>query len=298
MGPGSSFITSRGSAPAWSTTSPAAALGSGFSRNFPQPLNGWVGNYWDGNEIYVFGFSRGAFTARSLVGLVAKCGLLRRGAPIPPDELWHAYQILGRHCNVKTGMDPDRNWWERIAGKRKKPFRALQELRRETWERSEKIHLQTPANRAEQLLLNWSRRVPIHCVGVFDTVGALGVDALAIPWLRDHTAQFHDASLTSLIVNGFQALAIDEHRASFAHIPWYAKPNAGDKTVNGGHLEQRWFVGAHSNIGGGYENAALSQPALAWMIEETHRLGLQFRRQGKDDPDPAKPLPCHECQPL
>ncbi|HZF11330.1 MAG TPA: DUF2235 domain-containing protein [Thermoanaerobaculia bacterium] len=274
------------------------AFGLGLSSNVREAYDWLVEHYQDDDEIYVFGFSRGAFTARSLVGLIAKCGLLRRGAPIPPDELWHAYQILGRHCNVKTGMDPDPNWWERIAGKPKKPFRELQELRREPWEKSRAIPLQKPANRAEKLLVTWSRRVPIHCIGVFDTVGALGVDALAIPWLRDSTAQFHDASLTSLIVNGFQALAIDEHRASFAHIPWFGDPNAGGTTVNQGHLEQRWFVGAHSNIGGGYEDDVLSQHALAWMMEETGKLGLHFRALGKGGPNPAQPLPCPDCQPL
>jgi Uncharacterized alpha/beta hydrolase domain (DUF2235) len=195
-------------------------------------------------------------------------------------------------------MEPAPNWWERIVGKPKPPFRNLQDLRPlEPWEKGQPVKVEPPANCAEQLLKEWSRRVPIHCLGVFDTVGALGLNALAIPWVRDRTAQFHDARLTTLVINGFQALAIDEHRASFAHIPWYRETLPGtpdDQTVNGGHLEQRWFVGAHSNVGGGYEDDVLSQRALAWMIEKVQGLGLEFRPIGAGEPNPAEPSSCDQ----
>jgi hypothetical protein len=277
------------------------AFGIGLSRNVREAYDWLIEHYCDGDEIYIFGFSRGAFTARSLVGLISKCGLLRRGAPMPPEQLWHAYQILGRSCDSRSHMEPAKSWWERIWGKPKRPFRALQDLRRETWEKSPPLPLHKPANRAEELLVQWSRRVPIHCVGAFDTVGALGLNALAIPWVRDHTAQFHDARLTTLVTNGFQALAIDEHRKSFAHVPWYQETASSvpeGETSNGGRIEQRWFTGAHSNVGGGYEDDVLSQHALAWMIKETSSLGLEYRPIGKGDPNPAVPLPCQRCLPL
>jgi uncharacterized protein (DUF2235 family) len=278
------------------------AFGIGLSRNVREAYDWLIEHYCDGDEIYIFGFSRGAFTARSLVGLISKCGLLRRGAPMPPEELWHAYQILGRLCNSRSGMEPAPSWWERIAGKPKPPFRNIQDLRPlEPWEKGKPVDVKPPANRAEELLVQWSRRVPIHCVGVFDTVGALGLNALAIPWVRDVTAQFHDARLTTLVTHGFQALAIDEHRASFVHVPWYRETGSGipeGKTHNGGRIEQRWFVGAHSNVGGGYEDGVLSQHALAWMIQETSALGLDYRPIGKGDPNPALPFSCHQCQPL
>ena len=222
---------------------------------------------------------------------------------MPPEELWRAYQILGRHCNERSGMEPSPNWWERIWGKPEKPFRDLQEARREDWEKTplEQVDVKPPENRAEQLLVQWSRRVPIHCAGVFDTVGALGLNALAIPWVRDVTAQFHDARLNTLVTNGFHALAIDEHRASFAHVPWYRETGSGippGETANGGRLEQRWFTGAHSNVGGGYEDDVLSQHALAWMIEKVKALGLEFRTVEASSPDPSRALPCKQCLPL
>jgi uncharacterized protein (DUF2235 family) len=249
------------------------AFGFGLSQNVREAYDWLVELYNDGDEIYVFGFSRGAFTARSLVGLIAKCGLLHRGAPLPVDELWHGYQILGRHRDATTGAEPDPSLRERVFGKRAKLFRALHELQHDAWEDGTRA-VATPANRAERLLVQWSRRVPIDCVGVFDTVGSMGLDALAIPWLRDTSAQFHDTRLSALVLHGFHALAIDEHRANFAHIPWHrltTDPGAPQMVA------QRWFVGSHSNVGGGYEDDALAQFPLQWMVEECARLGLAFR---------------------
>ena len=126
------------------------AFGIGLSRNVREAYDWLIEHYCDGDEIYVFGFSRGAFTARSLVGLISKCGLLRRGAPMPPEELWHAYQILGRLCNSRSGMEPAPSWWERIAGKPKPPFRNIQDLRPlEPWEKGKPVDVKPPANRAE-----------------------------------------------------------------------------------------------------------------------------------------------------
>ena len=231
------------------------------------------------DHIYIFGFSRGAFTARSLVGLISKCGLLKRGAPLPLDQLWDGYQLLGRYPGARQGGNPQKNWWERVVGTPDRTFREFWEL----------THEDRSHNATERLLVEWSRRPPIRCVGVFDTVGSLGVDALAIPGLRTKVAKFHDTRLTSLIVNGFQALAIDENRANFAHIPWHHELKtkvAPGKSLRGGRIEQRWFIGAHSNVGGGLEDDVLAQFPLHWMIEQCKSLGLEFRND-----KPALPVP-------
>lgn len=265
------------------------AFGSGLSDNVREGYDWLVENYHgaddpnEADEIYIFGFSRGAFTARSLVGLIGKCGLLCRGAPISLEQLWEGYQILGRYPSSRVGGVSEKNWWERIVGLPEKPFRELWEVKREKWE-SQDPPPKKPENRSEQLLHDWSRRVPITCVGVFDTVGSMGVDALAIPWLRTTMAKFHDTTLSSIIVNGFHALAIDEHRANFVHIPWHGKADGGTAsptTSLDGTIEQRWFAGAHSNIGGGYENDLLAHFPLNWMIRECEKLGLVFRADRK-----------------
>jgi uncharacterized protein (DUF2235 family) len=270
------------------------AFGFGVSRNVREAYTWLVERYRDDDEIYIFGFSRGAFTARSLVGLIAKCGLLRRGAPISNEQLWRGYRILGRYRHERTGCEPARNPWEWLAGRQAIPFHPIWLLFRESWDEDDQgIPVRQPENLTETLLRQWSRRVKVHCLAVFDTVGSMGFDALAIPFLRDHTARFHDTHLTTLVVNGFQALAIDEHRANFVHIPWHRAVDppltpggtAPGDTRHGGRIEQRWFIGSHSNVGGGYDDGVLAQRPLAWFAEEASRLGLVFREM------PATGLP-------
>jgi uncharacterized protein (DUF2235 family) len=277
------------------------AFGIGLSANVREAYDWLVERYNDGDEVYIFGFSRGAFTARSLAGMIAKCGLLRRGAPISPEEVWSGYRILGRIPHEKTGSQPAKNWWERIFGRPKPPFRPIWLLKRETWDEDDQgIPVQPPQNRSEELLRDWSRRIKITCVGVFDTVGSMGLDALAIPWLREQLAQFHDTHLTTLIVNGFQAFALDEHRANFIHIPWHratGSPLAAGQTQHGGRIEQRWFIGAHSNVGGGYDDDDLARFPLAWFVAELRKLGLAFRTRNASDPDPGQTDPAR-CVPL
>jgi uncharacterized protein (DUF2235 family) len=273
------------------------AFGIGLSENVREAYDWLVEKYRDADldrpddEIYVFGFSRGAFTARSLVGLIAKCGLVRRGSPIPPTQLWDGYRILGRYKNLKTGAEPPRNLWERIFKREAMPYHPLRELVLDAWEKPPRDPTPDgPVNRTEKLLVPWSRRVRIKCLGVFDTVGSMGIDALAIPWVRDKVAQFHDTQLSSLTDNAFQALAIDEHRANFPHIPWHRRVDSSlppGKTEHGGNVEQRWFIGAHSNVGGGYADNMLAQYPLAWMIEKTRACGLHFREHLDNAPDPG-----------
>lgn len=282
------------------------AFGIGLEENVRQAYDWLVEKYQDErDEVYVFGFSRGAFTARSLVGLIGKCGLLYRGAPLSPEQLWNAYRLLGRYGNVRAHTTPKKNWGERMFGRTPPPFRAMWDLRRDPWERGQGDPIQTAANDAERLLVRWSRRIPITCLGVFDTVGSLGLDALALPGLRSSAAMFHDTRLTSIIVNAYQALAIDEHRSNFKHIPWHRDPGLGNKpTVLGGEIEQRWFAGAHSNVGGGYDDNVLTQIPLEWMLRKITHLpsgregdgptGLVLRAPFPADADPTEPPPINE----
>jgi uncharacterized protein (DUF2235 family) len=280
-------------------------FGIGLSENIRQAYDWLVEKYRDAkegrpaDEIYVFGFSRGAFTARSLVGLIAKCGLVCRGAPISPEQLWSGYRLLGSRGNPRSDSKtkPAENWWERLTGGAPKiPFRSLWELKRDSWETDRTEAVKPAENLAEKLLVTWSRRVRIRCVGIIDTVGAMGVDMLAIPWLREKTARFHDTQLSTMVQNGFHALGIDEHRANFVHIPW--RRSKKGKWPQDGKIEQRWFVGAHSNIGGGYDDDVLAQFPLAWMLKECRDLGLVLRAPATPQADPLTPPPLDLCLPL
>jgi uncharacterized protein (DUF2235 family) len=273
------------------------AFGIGLSENVRQAYEWLVERYRDGDEVYIFGFSRGAFTARSLVGMIAKCGLLYRGAPLPPSQLWQGYKTMGPYPPRKPKTDSP-------YGPRPKPgrFRPLKYLKQDPG-RNYGLIPESEMSDTEKLLCIWSRRIPIECLAVYDTVGTFGIEFLAIPWLREQRAQFHDTELTSLIQHGFHGLAIDEHRANFSHIPWHRATDIDEEEKKKrketyGRIVQHWFIGAHSNLGGSYDDDTLSQRPLAWFIEECENLNLVFKPRGSDEPDVRHKTTEQACIPL
>ena len=185
-------------------------------------------NYQPGDEIYVFGFSRGAYTARSLAGMVGKVGLLTREAMI-------------------AGLLPE-------VGQRYR--HVAEEPWPEEWVDSETF-------RAEHC----HPVVPIRFLGVFDTVGALGV-----PGALSRRHQFHDVRLGAAVEVARQALAIDEPRMKFEPCLWEVVDTPGPPD----RIKQVWFEGAHSDVGGGYEESGLADTALLWMVTEAQKRGLVF----------------------
>ncbi len=248
-------------------------FGKGLDVNVREAYNWLIEHYSDAgkmDEVYVFGFSRGAYTARSLVGFIMRCGLLRRGAPITVNQLWKAYAHFG----------------EFNAGLRKHlPIRELSKLTPDPWHRVKERDLNPPANESEALFMHWSRRIPIRFLGIYDTVGALGWDALAIPGLiKSKLALVHNMRLSTIVRECRHALAIDEHRSNFKPTPllqfegyggyWDLKRAAQQRKRWDNKVEQRWFLGAHSNIGGGYDDNRLTSYPLAWMLEAAEKCGL------------------------
>ena len=183
--------------------------------------------YEQGDELFIFGFSRGAFTARSLAGMIAVCGLPTKNVT---DEL------------VNLAFDAYRDQLNRTA--------KLQKL--------------TP----------WAMfAADIKMVGVWDTVGALGIPAV-FGHVDPIFYGFLDTGLNPKIKNAFHAIAMDERRAEFMPTLWSGTP-APDQ-----HVEQVWFTGAHSDVGGGEDDAApgvqeLADIPLSWMIDKARSLGLQ-----------------------
>ena len=193
------------------------AFGRGLDDNVKDGYRFLANNYVPGDEIYIFGFSRGAFTARSLAGFMGVCGLLDKRTMGRLNEAWELYRT-----------PPEERSEEDKAG-----IRAISRY-----------------------------PVPIRCVGVWDTVGALGVPLGVMSAWNRRKFKFHDTTIGSNIDRAFHALAIDEQRGPFQPTLWQTPVPRNDQIV-----EQVWFAGVHSNIGGSYDDPGLSDIALAWMID-------------------------------
>ena len=215
------------------------AFGVGLSRNVQHCYEFLVDHYAPGDELFLFGFSRGAFTARSLAGLVRNSGILR---PEHRDKVKDAYKL---YRSRKDGDGPS----EAAATE----FRAR--------------HSHPDAD--------------ITFVGVWDTVGALGIpiDGFRPPLLTKRWT-FHDTTLSGSVLNAYHAISIDERRGPFAPTLWVKKVKDGVVQEPPEHqtVSQVWFAGVHSDVGGGYPDCALSEVPLRWMARRAQDCGLVLRQ--------------------
>lgn len=214
-------------------------VGAGLGRNVASAYR-WLGAHFEqGDRMYLFGFSRGAFTARSLGGMISKCGLLDlRG--LDEAETWKRVNTVYQQGYRKSApADLDRSWFH--AG-----------------------------------------NIAIHFLGVWDTVGALGIpDDLGLLDLFDSPSnyRFHDTELGGNVVHARHAVALDEKRGSFTPTLWTNlenRPNA----------KQVWFPGVHCDVGGGYAQKGLSDGALHWMMDEVAPLGLALKPSMREQLQP------------
>lgn len=213
-------------------------MGAGLTRNIQSAYAWLCRNYASGDRIFLFGFSRGAYTARSLGGFVARCGLLDADG-LASDELW---------ARIGTLYD--------VGYRQRKP--AAKELTGYAYR---------PGPLPDG-------KVDIHLIGVWDTVGALGVpdDMVLLDQLLDDPRQyrFHDTELSPSVRHARHAMAMDEMRASFAPTLWTDVQPPAD-----GSVRQLWFAGTHSDVGGGHVQCGLSDGALQWMVDEAVAVGLR-----------------------
>ncbi len=222
------------------------SYGLGISQNIMSAYRWLADNYETGDQIFLFGFSRGAFTARSVAGMIARCGLLRPGSPLSVEELYERYRLDDRAPSFVE------------------------------------LHQTKELPPGEKRLLRHSRRVPVKMIGVWDTVGALGIPFGNIPGISRRRFGFHNTRLSAIFEHAYQALALDEHRAAFAPTLWTRfTPDTpdppGKRRVRPTIVEQRWFAGAHANVGGGIAGDDLPQLPLAWLMKKASDLGLAWR---------------------
>ncbi|KAF4951509.1 hypothetical protein FSARC_12903 [Fusarium sarcochroum] len=225
--------------------------GLGLLENVLEAYNFIVSNYNQGDELYFFGFSRGAFTVRATAGLVQEVGIIKSHL------MTH---FLEHYGNFIRGEDFT------------KPFSQT-----EHWT---KFNAHSPS-----AVYCPGKDTVIQVIGVWDTVGALGIPDMG-HWIKIDNSrfreayQFHNTDLSANVKHAYHALALDERRGPFAPCLWCVKP--GNNTTK---LVQCWFPGAHINVGGGSSDNAvteedkeqkkhpkgdrerLSSVAYAWMLD-------------------------------
>jgi uncharacterized protein (DUF2235 family) len=204
------------------------AGGYGLSRHVRDAYTWLVRNFEPGDEIFLFGFSRGAYTARSLGGLIRTCGILR------PAEVARVKDAYGLYRRAQG--DPDIP--EAVA------FRG---------EHSEETR--------------------IRFLGVWDTVGSLGIPLSGVRFVNvvNRRYTFHNVTLSSRVDAAYQALAVDERRGPFAPAVWN---QSEDGKGSDQRLEQVWFAGVHTDVGGGNADSRLADLALRWMADRAAAEGL------------------------
>jgi uncharacterized protein (DUF2235 family) len=218
------------------------AFGAGLSRDVCDAYRFIVKNYEPGDELFFFGFSRGAFTARSTVGLVRNAGIIR---PENIDLVDEAYALYRSRAETKKPR-----------GREAVLFRQA-----------------------------YSHETRIRFIGVWDTVGKLGIPVGPTRLIGpiNKRFEFHDAELSTDVDAAYQALAIDEKRLPFEPAVWKVRTDAPSHQ----QVEQVWFSGVHCDVGGGNPDHRLSDCALLWMVDRAISCGLAFREGAfVHQPDP------------
>ena len=218
------------------------AIGLGLRKIVQDAYNWVVENYEHDQELYIYGFSRGAYAARALAGLIGASGIQKSTDPELFEIMWTNYRARKA---IRSDDTPPPSGGQAFTAD---AARALE---------SGKIH---SMNR-------------IKCLGVWDTVGSYGVPAgVGLAALARYISLavfgFQDTKFGKHIDHGLHAIGVDERRRPFTPTFW---------TVDKGHpqpknVEQTWFAGVHCNVGGGYPDKGLSDLALLWMIARTRAL--------------------------
>jgi uncharacterized protein (DUF2235 family) len=217
-------------------------LGYGISENIKDAYAFIVSNFEPGDEIYLFGFSRGAYTARSIAGLIHNFGVLKRFNLPLVSEAYKKYK------------DKSDAW--KPSGEASKKF-------------------------TQDYCHPWPVKIRFLGVwDTVGALGAPYGEILGYVVDKLVGTSFHDVQLSSSVDSACHALAADERRWPFRPTPieltdYHKERNARNLAERGFALyAEKWFPGVHSDVGGGYEEYGLSDGALEWMAECASRNGL------------------------
>ena len=228
--------------------------------------------YQPGDRIYLIGFSRGAYTARALAGLIVKMGLLD----------WSKMRLGTGNDSVAyaAGMTA---WAEfRNNSKAADAPGFIQQINDFVFS----AKAQLLSGLAHDPAVSYIGGIKIEAIGVWDTVGALGIPLFTQEdGTRPDLFKFIDTALSKDVSYGFHGLAVDEAREDFTPTFW-------DKRDN---VKQVLFPGAHGDVGGGYPpsnayggyESGLSDGALQWMLYEMDTIGVLFKPYADLAPNPA-----------
>jgi uncharacterized protein (DUF2235 family) len=213
------------------------AFGAGFEENVFDAYRYLMRVHEPGDEVFLFGFSRGAFTVRVLAGMLHAVGLLNSGTDNMLPYVWRNYRAI-----------------------RTLPAEASSE---------EKAAAAKHAGEVDVMRRSFTRECPVTFLGPWDTVGSVGM----YNWNQSFAYGFENPSVA--IVR--HAVALDERRAGFRSNVFKADPTPLPQLNNRPRVMNVWFPGVHSDIGGGYlwpEDSGLAMVAFEWMVREAQAAGL------------------------
>ena len=246
------------------------AFGWGLSRNVRDMYAFLCRHYQPGDHIYTFGFSRGAFTVRTLAGLILHCGVVDPNKKVPDTSIFTRRTVMHR-IGTDRGMQlavrlayrsyrrlyPSKTQWAPI-------------VRIARWARDAVLG-KSRGREPDAFRHEFSReeKTKIQCIGVWDTVDAVGMPIDELSIILDkffYPHRFPDQHLSDDVIQARHAIAIDDERHTFHPVLWNEK-----NVARPDQIKQVWFTGMHSDVGGGYADDDLSHNSLVWMIEEVQR---------------------------
>ncbi len=214
-----------------------AILGKGLQINIEEAYKYLMDYYDPGDKVFLFGFSRGAYTVRALAGMLHKCGLLQKGSN---NLIPYASQIYNKKSNPKEA----------------KGFKR-----------------------------NFSRECKPHFIGVWDTVESVGWGVWVSTWgWALGRRRFFNNRLNPDVKNGYHAVSVDEKRRHFRVTLWDERQVPDYQTI-----EQVWFPGFHSDVGGQNSCPGIPDITLGWMLRKAEEKKLRLSKGWEDclRPDPS-----------